>query len=325
MPEKTRQIITWGVLAFGALALIIVAAISYTAVALPGCESCHSTGEFAVETEASPHAKERCVSCHVDPSVTGRLSFATREIFHMIIPVVKDLDRSYAAVPAERCLSCHTDIRIPGKQGSRGLFIDHVQCAPATECGECHSITAHGAATTWPRTPRMESCYSCHGVTNKVTSCDACHAPRREEQRVEAGTFRVTHGPEWETTHGMGEMKSCSACHEPEKCAKCHGAGVPHGGNFLDTHAQFSTAPEAQCTSCHLETFCTGCHAYPMPHDEAFTIGHSDIVDADGEDGCLTCHDKLDCTNCHESHVHPVTQEQMDDIRLKTPGAGDGR
>lgn len=321
MPRSSKTILTWTMLAIGALLLAVVAAVGVTAVTLPGCVSCHDSGDFATETAGLPHADVSCVSCHVDPSVGGRLSFASRQLFHMIVPVVRDLDRSYAAVPAERCISCHEAVRTAGTQGSRGLRIDHVQCAAGIQCSQCHSATAHGTATTWPRTPRMEQCYTCHGATNKVIGCDSCHAERREEQRVQAGTFSVTHGPNWESTHGMGEMRSCGACHEPEKCMKCHGAGVPHAGDFLSQHAKFSTQTEARCTSCHLETFCTGCHEYPMPHDEAFIIGHSDIVDTDGDTRCLTCHAQSDCTGCHESHVHPVTQEQMDGIRLKTPGA----
>lgn len=320
MPPKARQVITWSVFAIAALVMAAAAAISYTAVSLPGCTSCHTSQEFVAETNASPHANQSCTSCHVDPSVTGRVTFATRQVFHMVIPIVKDLDRSYAQVPAERCLSCHSKMQVPGTQGSRGLLIDHVQCTSGTECVECHSPTAHGTATTWPRTPRMESCYDCHGVTNKVTDCDSCHAPRREEQRVEAGTFSVTHGPEWETTHGMGDMGSCSACHEQEKCVSCHGPGVPHPGDFIETHAEYSVQPTAQCTACHLQSFCDSCHAYPMPHDQQFILGHSDIVEKDGEDRCVSCHDKVDCATCHESHVHPVTQEQMDGITLRGSG-----
>jgi hypothetical protein len=170
----------------------------------------------------------------------------------------------------------------------------------------------------------MEDCYTCHGVSNKVTACDACHADREERQRVFDGPFRVTHGAEWQTTHGMGDMRSCSACHDAEKCAGCHGAGVPHGGAFLERHAEFSASPEAQCTSCHREEFCDSCHSYPMPHDVAFITGHSEIVETDGEAKCLTCHTEPDCTECHVSHVHPVTQEQMDSFLRGVPDSGGG-
>ena len=304
------------------LGVVVSVAISYTAAALSGCQTCHLAGTFAVETEASRHAGVACVDCHVDGSAAGRIAFATRELFHMVIPLVKTLDRSYAAVPSGRCATCHTEVESPGVLGARGLKIQHLTCIGDSACTDCHSATAHGGATRWLRLPQMEDCYRCHGVSNDVVDCDSCHAERRERQRVFDGPFRVTHGPEWRVTHGMGDMRSCSACHDEGKCGVCHGAGVPHGGAFLSRHAEYSTASDAQCTSCHRAQFCESCHAYPMPHDVAFITGHSAIVAADGEAGCLTCHVDADCAECHVSHVHPVTEEQMDSFLLGSSGPG---
>lgn len=324
-PAKTRTIIMWLTTGVLAALLLLVVSIGYTAAALPGCESCHLTGEFAAQTAASPHADTACVDCHVEDTPTGRISFATRELFHMVIPLVGELDRSYAAVPPDRCVPCHAVVETAAVVGTRGLRILHVSCMGDRACTDCHSLTAHGATTRWPRTPQMEDCYDCHGTSNDVTACDSCHVERDERQRVFAGPFRVTHGAEWEATHGMGDMRSCSACHEADKCSGCHGAGVPHGGPFLDRHAEFSTSPDAQCTSCHRQEFCDSCHRYPMPHDVAFITGHSGIVETDGEDGCMSCHEPADCTDCHVSHVHPVTQEQMDSFLRGVPEDGGGR
>jgi hypothetical protein len=316
---SARQAITWVIFAVTGIALAIALGVGFTAVALPACESCHMRGDFAAATTAAAHADQDCVSCHVDPSPAGRLSFAVRQDFHMVIRLVRDLDRSYAAVPAERCLSCHGQVMAVGKVGTKGLYVNHDTCAKGQECSSCHSATAHGTATSWIRTVRMEQCYTCHGVSNKVTDCDACHAARLPNDRVNAGTFAVTHGPQWQTTHGMGEMGSCSACHEPAKCVGCHGAGVPHSGDFRTQHSTFSTAPNAQCATCHKQEFCDACHAYPMPHDHAFVLGHSATVEQDGDARCFRCHTENDCTTCHVRHVHPVTQEQMDSM-LKSPG-----
>jgi hypothetical protein len=316
------MIVTWVAIGLGVVVLAVVAAVGYTAVALPGCDSCHLKGDFATDTASSPHADVACADCHVEMTVPGRISFAAREVFHMVVPLVGDLDRSYAAVPADRCASCHPETAQAGIVGTRGLRMQHVTCIGDFTCTDCHSLTAHGASTSWPRVAQMEDCYSCHGQTNEVVACDSCHAEREERQRIFDGPFRVTHGAEWESTHGMGEMRSCSACHTQDKCASCHGVGVPHSGNFLDLHAGFSTSPEARCTTCHREEFCSDCHAYPMPHTAEWVLGHGDLVEDDGEGGCLTCHEKADCTDCHESHVHPVTQEQMDAFDI--PG-GDSR
>lgn len=312
VPARLRVIMTWIVFSGLGVAFLVAVAVGYTATVLPGCASCHMTGSFGSETLASPHADVACVGCHVDNTMTGRVSFAFRELFHMVVPIVDDLDRSYAEVPSERCKQCHMDILDSGIRGVRGLRMQHVTCVGGSDCTDCHSLTAHGAATVWPRTAQMEGCYECHGRTNQVTDCDACHSGQRERQDVFDGPFRITHGVEWETTHGMGDMGICGACHDASKCAGCHGAGVPHGGAFLSRHAEFSVAQDAQCTSCHREDLCIDCHRYPMPHSVEFVLNHSNTVASDGETACRTCHDERDCTACHTAHVHPVTQEQIE-------------
>lgn len=316
------MIIQWVIFAIAALCVAAVASVTYVAVALPGCDSCHTDDKFVADTAAAPHASVDCVDCHVDDSVSGRVSFATREVFHMTIPVVPDVDRSAAAVNDRQCLACHEEIEGPAVLGSRGLRIKHQSCIGDSSCGDCHSATGHGESTTWPRVALMSGCYDCHGRTNRLTDCDTCHEDRDERQRILDGPFRVTHGPEWQQTHGMGDMNSCSACHTSDKCAKCHGVGVPHEGDFVTLHPDFSTQSNAKCTTCHVQQFCDDCHTYPMPHSQKFVLEHSKTVEKDGKERCLTCHNEGDCVQCHVDHVHPVTQEQMDGFMLKSPGGG---
>jgi hypothetical protein len=168
----------------------------------------------------------------------------------------------------------------------------------------------------------MEDCYACHAQRTKKTGCDVCHTGRGQRERTQVGSFRVTHGPNWQSTHGMGRMDSCAACHDDSKCVGCHGAGVPHGGEFLVRHATHSKSKDAKCTTCHRSEFCTDCHAYPMPHTRDFTLDHAKTVEADGKRKCLTCHDEADCIGCHVSHVHPVTIEQIEGME---PRRGGGR
>ena len=321
MRIRSSKIIIWSAAVVAVIVFAAIASVGVVAVALPGCESCHLSGEFRTDTSASPHASVDCIDCHVDDTVTGRVAFATREMFHMVIPIVPTLDRGFSEVPRERCVSCHEDIQGSQIVGSRGLRIKHADCAPAGLCTDCHSITAHGASTRWPRTSQMENCYECHGQTNKITACDSCHERREEREIVSSGGFRVTHGDEWQATHGMGNMSSCQACHDEDKCGKCHGVGVPHKRNFLATHADFSTSKYAQCMDCHVEKFCSDCHAYPMPHSVKFVLEHGPTVDKDGEAKCLTCHVKADCDQCHVDHVHPVTLEQMQGTMLRDGGS----
>lgn len=324
MSTGFNRLVIWIAAVLAVVILAAVSAVGVSAAVLPGCESCHLKGPFGAETKAGPHASVRCADCHVDDTFTGRVGFGTRQVFHMVIPLVPELDRSYSEVPRERCLSCHEDVQGSQVVGTRGLRIKHAQCAAGALCTDCHSVTAHGAATRWPRTSQMEACYRCHGVTNKVVACDSCHDRREEREIVSSGAFRVTHGDEWKATHGMGDMDSCQACHDSDKCGKCHGVGVPHTRNFLGTHATFSVDPKAKCMDCHVEKFCSDCHAYPMPHSVEFVMDHGPTVDKDGERKCLTCHVKNDCDQCHVDHVHPVTLEQMQGDMLRDPRSSDG-
>lgn len=322
MSQRIRVIITVAIVGCALLALLAVGVVGVTAATLPGCESCHLTGDFGKHTGTSAHSSVACVDCHVRPDVTGRFGFASRVVFGMVTPLGRTDDRSFAQVPSERCLSCHDIVVKPGVTEARGVRIAHATCAAGAECTQCHSMTAHGASTSWPRVAQMEECYACHSERTKKAGCDVCHASRGERERTQAGSFRVTHGPNWQSTHGMGRMDSCPACHEDSKCAGCHGAGVPHGGEFLKRHASYSTGEDAKCTSCHREEFCADCHSYPMPHDRDFTLDHAKTVAADGQRKCLTCHEEADCTGCHVSHVHPVTIEQIEGM---APRRGGGR
>ena len=320
MSSALRKIVVWIAVAIVVVAVAIVGSLTVSAVALPGCESCHLSGEFARDSGVSPHASTECVACHVEPGVAGRYEFATRQVFHMVVPLIREVDRAAADVSDARCLSCHGELEIAKVTETNGMRIVHSKCADGATCTSCHSVTAHGASTRWPRTSRMEDCFSCHGDTNTVTDCDACHTRRDQRDLISSGTFRTTHGPEWQTTHGMGDTRTCVACHDDDKCGSCHGPGVPHEGRFLETHSTFSTDPASKCTTCHTKRFCSDCHGYPMPHTTKFTLEHGATVEKDGEKRCLRCHDKGDCTQCHVDHVHPVTLEQMRGFMLQEPG-----
>lgn len=320
MSGLLRKVVIWLAVAIVALAIAAAGSVTVSAVTLPGCEACHLTGVFGADTAASPHGSVACVDCHVDKRAAGRIGFATRQVFQMVIPLIRDTDRGFADVSRERCLGCHDHVQAGTVSESNGLRIIHAKCAPGTSCTTCHSVTAHGASTRWPRTSTMESCYECHKDSRNVASCDSCHADRESRERISSGSFRVTHGPEWETTHGMGDTATCSACHDDTKCGSCHGVGVPHEGDFLEAHSKFSLDKGAKCTSCHTKRFCSDCHGYPMPHTVKFTLDHAKTVEKDGEKKCLRCHDKADCTTCHVDHVHPVTLEQMRGFMLQDGG-----
>lgn len=298
-PSLRRRIL------WSAAALVVVGVLglgAYNAVALPGCASCHDRAGFRAATAASPHAKTDCRACHAPAGVVERAGFGLGQTFHMFVPVSRPAVRDAAAVPDSRCLACHAKVE-KGVTTSNGIRIDHAVCDKGASCTDCHSTTAHGEATSWVRTYDMDRCLACH-VAEKKTACDLCHQGRGPRTRIAAGSFAITHGPQWKTTHGMGDPATCMVCHTPDKCIGCHGPGLPHGADFITTHPTFSKAAGAKCSGCHEQSFCDGCHGTPMPHTAEFTKGHAKLAAATPA-LCKRCHADSDCTECHTKHIHP--------------------
>ncbi len=296
----TRRAILW-VLAVVPLALVL-GSVVYNATALPGCVSCHDEVNFVAGTEASAHTEVTCASCHVGTTVADRLAFGMRESFHMALPLIGGEGRDWSAVPDARCLACHEKVE-QQVVSANGLRISHTDCAVESECSDCHSTTAHGDATSWVRVYDMETCLECH-VSKASTECNLCHEGRLPANRVKSGVFAITHGPEWEKTHGMGAATTCTACHTAANCEKCHGAGLPHAVGFVKKHAEVATSTTARCQTCHEPAFCSDCHGLEMPHPTTFTRNHAEPAETNAN-LCKRCHAEPDCSGCHETHVHP--------------------
>ena len=276
------------------------------------CSRCHDSKAFVAATARSPHSSVPCTSCHGGGSVANRITFTSDQVFGMWLRL-DTLDATTKSVSSEACASCHSNLRLSNNNGMRIL---HGTCTVGRECTDCHSTTAHGRATTWPKSTDMQMCYECHGAGNAPTACDTCHEGKLPNTRIKTGTFAVTHGPNYRKTHGMGDMKTCVACHNSGDCAKCHGGGVPHSAAFVSTHGDIAKSRSAKCTSCHRASFCADCHGFVMPHPKSFTQSHSKLVKRDGQTECERCHVTSDCQRCHEAHVHPTTTEQMKSFRF---------
>jgi hypothetical protein len=278
--------------------------IGVTAVTLPGCTSCHWAGEFKSNSIEQAHASIACPRCHVKDDVGSRVSYAAYEIFFMELHIMPSAGRSGAQVADSTCLSCHQAVN-KGITQVNGLRIQHAKCAKNSRCTDCHSATAHGASVKWQRTSHMEACLDCH-VPNKVRqTCDTCHGDQPPTDALAAGPWYVTHGPDWRTTHGMGDWNTCAACHAPDFCVQCHHLALPHDSDFIRTHGVTALTQRSDCIVCHQAKFCSDCHGLEMPHPVSFAPTHPDTVKAQGQSVCLKCHVLDDCETCHIKHVHP--------------------
>lgn len=292
-------------LVMAAVGIVLAAVLGVAVVGIAGpkpCASCHDRAAFRAGTQASAHARVECKSCHFSPGVIGDAVYAVRWPAHAYLPPGRTADRDIAAVPDSRCNACH-ETAIQDAVVSNGIRMNHATCAVGSSCTDCHSSTAHGSATRWVRAYDMDGCLGCHLESKKV-ACDLCHEGQAATARVKSVAFAVTHGPAWQSTHGMGDTTTCAVCHESSDCARCHGPGVPHEAAFVNTHTSFATRSDSQCASCHDDAFCTSCHGTQMPHPQGFTPRH--VIDAKAKPAlCDRCHEKSDCTNCHLKHVHP--------------------
>ncbi len=305
-PEITRRIVRWAPWALVA-AFVLFAGLPVVFAAAPvGCVSCHEGRGLVAEVDVAAHAgtEASCQDCHIGRGLSERLQFGFYQAYAMTLPVLHTQGSSVAGVDDAACRSCHE--KLPGVIDARGLRIRHESCAEGSACTDCHSTVAHAESIKWPTTYHMDMCLRCHEVKQVSTSCETCHTQAADSRRrPTTGPWAITHGPNWETTHGMGAMSTCGACHPQDYCTRCHGAGVPHDSKFFELHGPTSQTNGAQCGDCHEQKFCNDCHTLEMPHPNAFVQEHSALVREQGDESCSRCHAEQDCTTCHEKHVHP--------------------
>lgn len=275
------------------------------ATSQPGtCAACHR--QQSEEWTRSAHGSVTCYDCHLNNGAWGFAEAKATE-FGRMYPQALLGDGSLKG-PAPRmarrsCTQCHTSV-LSESTAIRGLKIEHSQCAPG-KCDTCHSTVAH-VSVRWPRTPIMGDCVSCHKESKASERCDACHEGRIETARLESGPWQVTHGPNWRSTHGMGDLHTCSSCHEAQDCVKCHGVPMPHDNGFLNSHGKVALTKEAKCLGCHRsKDWCNSCHGVPMPHPAKFLSTHPKTARSYQDKRCLACHAKNDCSDCHTRHIHP--------------------
>jgi len=290
---------------------VLVLLVGLMGIAVAGsnsraCSACH--GKQTASLASSPHTHESCYQCHLDNGAWGMVGQKGAELGLMYPAAVlgRGLVQPARMTSRENCLKCHTVV-LTKVTTSHGLRMNHATCAPGPTCDTCHSSVAHGEAVRWNPGLSMDQCIACHSQRNVSTVCTTCHLGDPGDRPSSSGAWQVVHGPNWRTTHGMGDQKTCGGCHEPSYCARCHGVPVPHPQEFGATHGAAAQKDTAACLVCHKSqtAFCDACHGMPMPHPVGFLKEHNAIAKGEADPRCIRCHVASDCTLCHANHVHP--------------------
>lgn|GEM_PF-347244 len=316
-----------------AIASAAVAAVLLTALVVAidlssqpfACAKCH--GPQADALHSSAHDGVTCYRCHLPAGMWSFPAAKADEWFRMYPAAIvgRKLSGPGPRISRTACASCHEKVLVGGKTKVHGLVIVHWQCAgEPTPCDACHTSVAHGRAVRWAREPVMDDCVVCHLERRASLKCDACHTGKLETDRIKTGPWQVTHGRNWERTHGIGDLQTCVTCHPPQKCVTCHRTRIPHSGNFSAEHGREAVLPESRCSTCHdVKGWCRDCHGVDMPHPKAFLKQHPTIARDARDPVCLKCHTDFDCANCHVRHAHPgATDGNLQGILPQVPQGG---
>jgi len=302
----------------------IVIAASQPAV----CAACH--GDVHDSLEDGTHAEVTCEVCHSGSTAVGVLEGRLAVVNMVVSSAIPRAIAVESNVPSARCLECHSG-DMTGVASANKLLMDHeAPLAAGWECRHCHPDAGHavaGIATGYT----MDMCLSCH-TTNPVNlaTCDICHADGGGgggggTGEAKQSPWRVTHGPNWEQTHGMGDLDTCSGCHAAGYCVRCHGQNVPHPEKYLRDHGKDVLSREdgrTLCNTCHTESSCDDCHGTQMPHPDDILKAHADEVTEGGEalkQTCYRCHQEQSCEGCHARHTHPGISAEQRDALTKNP------
>lgn len=290
--------------AVSALALLLFLAAGPATLAAPRtCASCHSAAY--AKWQASPHAKVGCGSCHTDRAAALGLGNS--------VGLLGDVTHTGAGsnvlpVPNTGCLRCHPSAKLDATVlTSSGLRMSHRGLlAAGYRCVDCHADVAHSVPAARSTRPTMSRCATCHNNEKVTGACTTCHAEAasKVQARQVDPEWSKTHGPDWKTLHGMGDLSTCTLCHARADCQKCHGLPMPHDDAFVADHGTVAKQGVQVCLACHQQSFCDSCHGIQMPHPAGFLAAHPTVA-KEPNAPCLRCHTQANCDDCHQAHVHP--------------------
>ncbi len=245
------------------------------------------TSEPVAASCATCHARDFCVTCHVDAPEQAAI-------------------RALGPDPRSR----PTAVRLwaPPNHADAAFLSRHGAMVreSARQCSTCHT---------------RESCLACHapsqGVSAGLPAASADRSagaqPVRRAPDSHGDNFIRRHGPVASTT-----PTTCAGCHVQPDCLACHRPDAAatrgfHPAGFLTTHPTVAYSRETSCNECHnVGSFCQTCHAAaglvssrPLGsgyHDASrfFLAGHGRAARQSLE-SCTSCHVERDCLACHSA------------------------
>ena len=244
---------------------------------------------FAVAPScATCHAREFCVSCHVDApeqSTIQALAADARSVVHEV----------QLEAP-----TTHRDAGFLERHGAEARRSIH-------DCATCHT---------------RESCLTCHSTQPRAVRALPVAGPGRGPGAIVVRRRPASHGTNFSDSHAAiasAAPGSCATCHARSECLDCHrpsaarAAGDYHPGDFLTRHPAAAYTRESSCADCHkTNAFCASCHERAGLvakatlgkgyHDtqQFFLLGHGQAARQSLE-SCVSCHTERDCLTCHAS------------------------
>ncbi len=247
-----------------------------------------ATGGVA-QSCATCHAREFCVSCHVDAPEVPQIQALAADTRSLVLP---------------------HQLTAPPSHGRADFETRHGQMAgnDAVACRTCHT---------------RESCITCHrGEAPRPVLALYVAGPGRGPGAATTQEAPSSHrAPHWSTEHGpiaSASLRSCTSCHTRSECLTCHkpdaaDRGGYHPPGYLASHPADAYSRASSCSDCHnTGQFCQSCHQLagltsrrPLLgaagyHDgnRQFFVGHGQAARQSLE-SCVTCHTERDCLTCH--------------------------
>lgn len=300
--------------------LLVVTGYYYSHYESSFCSSCHEIKQATKEHLLSkPHRKVRCIYCHTEPGVFGKLKSLPREFRNLLVHLEVIEKRGSVLAYDNACLGCHYKIRTEISKGINRVrhadFIDNYQFF--VPCSRCHIKSGHQDRNL----PSKEICSKCHNGERAfaMKDCKKCHDEdvtlRSSSSQKEVLIQKV----------GTGTLKCYNACHPKEVdaiCTPCHGTEMPHPQLFIRRHAANSFANRNLCVRCHAENGATpkrACGCHPEEGDtmhgtfEWWFVEHQKAAKSNPYMNCL-CHASSFGGNvCEFCHVegNPLTKAMI--------------